>query len=119
MKAQVCSPIRIASIGLVAATLMLAPARPAHSHGNSTVIPSSSGAAASAHSGDEADKAAETGNAPAQSEHHKAVHSQPKKKKTSFMHKMRDKAMEKVQKLFGKKQESKPEAKEVPQKDIE
>jgi len=98
---------------------MLAPVRPAHSEGNSTVIPSSSGAAASAHSGDEADKPAEPGNALAQSAHHKAAHSQPKKKKTSFMHKMRDKAVEKVQKLFGKKQESKPETKQVPQKDIE
>ena len=29
-----------------------------------------------------------------------------KKKKSSFMHKMRDKAMEKVQKLFGSKRES-------------
>jgi hypothetical protein len=119
MKAQSCSPIRFGSIGLVVATLMLAPARPAHSQGNSTVIPSSSGAASSAHSGDEADQAAEPGSASAQSAHHKAAHSQPKKKKNSFMHKMRDKAMEKVQKLFGKKQESTPEAKQVPQKDIE
>jgi hypothetical protein len=119
MKAQVCSPIRIGSIGLVVAVLMLAPARPAHSQGNSTVIPSSSGAAASAHSSDEANKPAETGNAPTQGAHHKAAHSQPKKKKRSFMHKMRDKAMEKVQRLFGKKQESKPEAKELRQKDIE
>ncbi len=117
MKARVCSPFRIGSIGLVVATLMLAPAGPARSQGNSTVIPSSGGAAASAYSGDEADKAAEAGNEP--TAHHKAARSHPKKKKTSFMHKMRDKAMEKVQKLFGKKQESKPEAKQVPQQDIE
>jgi len=35
------------------------------------------------------------------------------------MHKMRDKAMEKVQKLFGKKQEPQPQVKQVPKQDIE
>ena len=64
-------------------------------------------------------KPAESGSAPAHAAHHKAAQSETKKKKTSFMHKMRDKAMDKVQKLFGKKLESKPEAKQIPKQDIE
>jgi hypothetical protein len=106
MTALVCRRVRVVSISLVAALLILAPAPPAHAQANSEVVPSAAGASASAPSG------GETINPAA---HHKAAHSQPKKKKPSFMHKMRDKAMEKVQKLFGPKQESK----QVPKEQIE
>ena len=109
MKVVPCAPIRIASIGLVAALLMAAPALPAQAQPNSLEVPSSSGAAVPA---GETATTAENGKA---AKHHKAAaHSDPKKKKTSFVHKMRDKAMDKVQKLFGSKlepkQESKPES---------
>jgi len=70
---------------------------------NSAVIPSASGATTSAPPGGETSKPAAN-----QAAHHK-------KKKSSFMHKMRDKAhnmrdkaMEKVQKMFGPK--PKPES---------
>ncbi len=109
MKVVPCAPIRIASIGLVAALLMAAPALPAQAQPNSLEVPSSSGAAVPA---GETATTAENGKA---AKHHKAAaHSDPKKKKTSFVHKMRDKAMEKFQKLFGSKlqpkQEPKPES---------
>jgi len=119
MRTGVCALIRITSVGLVAALLMMTPARAAHAQSNSAVAPSSSSAAANAPSGSEIGKSAETGNTQAQTDHHKAAHPRPKKKKTSFMHKMRDKAMEKVQKLFGKKQEPQPQVKQVPKQDIE
>jgi hypothetical protein len=106
MKALVCPRVRVASISLMAVLLILASAPRAHSQPNSEAVPSANGASASAPSG------AETSNHAA---HHKAAHAQPKKKKSSFMHKMRDKAMEKVQKLFGPKQESK----QVPKQQIE
>ena len=104
MKVTPCVQIRIASIALVAALLMMAPAHPAQAQANSLEVPSSSGATAPA------GETATTGENGKAAKHHKAAHSEPKKKKTSFMHKMRDKAMEKVQKLFG----SKPEPKQQP-----
>src|SRR5271167_4068983 len=105
MKVVPCEPIRIASIGLVAALLMAAPTHPAQAQANSLEVPSSSGATAPA------SETATTGENGEAEKHHKAAHSEPKKKKTSFVHKMRDKAMEKVQKLFGSKLEPKPEPK--------
>jgi hypothetical protein len=111
MKAILCAPIRIASIGLVAALLMAAPALPAQAQANSLEVPSSSGATAPA---SETATTAENGKG---AKHHKAAHSESKKKKTSFMHKMRDKAMDKVQKLFGSKLEPKPEPK--PESNVE
>jgi hypothetical protein len=105
MKAVVRAPIRIASISFAAALWMLAPALPAHGQTNS-LTPSSNGATASAPSGNEAGQPAET----EKQSVHKAAHVK-KKKKPSFMNKMRDKAVEKVQKLFGSKQEPKPEPK--------
>ena len=116
MRVEARSQIRIASIGLAAALLMIAPAPQAHAQSSTAVTPSSNGSASKAPSSDEADKPAEAGT---EKVHHKAAHSQPKKKKTSFVHKMRDKAMAKMQKFFGKKQEPQPAAKQVPQKDIE
>jgi hypothetical protein len=105
MTALVCRRIRVATISLVAALLIFAQAPRAHAQANSEVVPSASGASASAPSGGETGKAAT----------HQAAHAQPKKKKSSFMHKMRDKAMAKVQKLFGPKQKSK----QVPKQQIE
>src|SRR5271163_3905747 len=96
MKALVYPRIHLASFGLVAALLIAAPARQARAQANSAVAPSSSAAPVNASSGEEVGKPAETGNAMAR---HKAAHSQHKKKKPSFMHKMRDEAMAKVQKL--------------------
>ena len=108
MKVEVCARNRIASTSLAVALLVLAPAIPARAQSNTTVVPSSNGAGANAPSAEETGKQAETGKPSA----HNAAH--PKKKKTSFMHKMRDKAMLKVQKLFGSKQqpaqEPKPES---------
>ena len=75
---------------------------------NSLEVPSSSGATAPA---SETATTGETGENGKAEKHHKAAHSEPKKKKTSFVHKMRDKAMEKVQNLFGSKLEPKPEPK--------
>ena len=106
MTALVCQRIRVATISLVAAFLIFAQAPRAHAQANSEVVPSASGASASAPSGGQTGKAAA---------HHQAAHAQPKKKKSSFMHKMRDKAMARVQKLFGPKQESK----QVPKQQIE
>ena len=111
MKVVPCARIRIASIGLVAALLMAAPALPAQAQANSLEVPSSSGAATPA------GETATTGENGTAAKHHKAAHSEPKKKKTSFMHKMRDKAMDKVQKLFGSKLEPKPEPK--PESNVE
>src|SRR5208282_635839 len=105
MKVVPCEPIRIASIGLAAALLMAAPAHPAQAQANSLEVPSSSGATAPSR------EAATTGENVKAAKHHKAAHSEPTKKKTSFVHKMRDKAMEKVQKLFGSKLQPKPEPK--------
>ena len=105
MKAILCAPIRIASIGLVAALSMAASALPAQAQANSLEVPSSSGATAPA------GETATTGENGKAAKHHKAAHSEPKKKKTSLVHKMRDKAMEKVQKLFGSKLEPKQEPK--------
>jgi hypothetical protein len=106
MTALVCRRVRVASISLVAALLILSPAPQAHAQANSEVVPSASGASASAPSGGETGKAAA---------HHHGAHAQPKKKKSSFMNKMRDKAMDKVQKLFGPK----PESKQVSKQQIE
>jgi hypothetical protein len=106
MTASVCRRVRVASISLVAALLILSSAPRTHAQANSEVVPSASGASASAPSGGATGKAAT---------HHQAAHSQPRKKKSSFMHKMRDKAMAKVQKLFGPKQETK----QVPKQQIE
>jgi hypothetical protein len=106
MIAVVCRRVRVASISLAAALLILAPTPLVHAQPNTAVVPSAGGASASAPSGGETGKAAT---------HHQAGHAQPKKKKSSFMHKMRDKAMAKVQKLFGPKQESK----QIPKQQIE
>jgi hypothetical protein len=118
MKALVYPRIHLASLVLVAAWLIVAPPRQARAQANSAVAPSSSGATVNAPSGDDRGEPADNGNA---ATHHKAAHSQAqhKKKKTSFMNKMRDKWMDKVQKLFGRKQESQPAAKQIPQRDIE
>jgi hypothetical protein len=118
MKALVYPRIHLASLVLVAALLMVAPPRQARAQPNSAVTPSSGETNVNAPSGDDRGKPADTGNA---ATHHKAAHSQAqhKKKKTSFTNKMRDKWMDKVQKLFGKKQEPQPAAKQVPQRDIE
>ena len=89
--------VRTVSILSVAALLMLAPAVPGQAQKNSLVVPSSSGATDSAPSMGDAVKPAKTGKSAARAGH-------PKKKKTSFAHKMRDKAMEKFQKLFGSKE---------------
>jgi len=111
MKVVPCARIRIASIGLVAALLMAAPAHPAQAQANSLEVPSSSGATAPAN------EKATTGENGKAANHHKAAQSEPKKKKNSFMHKMRDKAMAKVQKLFGSKLEPKQEPK--PESNVE
>jgi hypothetical protein len=95
----------IASISFAAALLMLAPTLPAQAQANSVVVPSanSESETQSAPSGAETAKpaAAATGKPAA----HKAAHI--KKKKSSFMHKMRDKVVLQVQKLLGSKQEPK------------
>jgi hypothetical protein len=105
MKVVPCAAIGIASIGLVAALLIASPALPAQAQANSLEVPSSNGAAAPA---GETATTVENGKA---AKHHKAAHSEPKKKRTSFMNKMRDKAMDKVQKLFGSKLEPKQQPK--------
>jgi len=112
MKALVRPPIQLAFLGLLVGLLIVAPAGQARAQANSAGAPSFGAENAKTPSGDEAGKPADTGNA---ATHHKGAHSQHKKKKTSFMSKMRDKA----QKLFGKKQEPQPAAKQIPQKDIE
>ena len=93
----------IASISFAAALLMLARTLPAQAQANSVVVPSANGETQSAPSGAETAKpaAAATGKPAA----HKAAHI--KKKKSSFMHKMRDKVVLQVQKLLGSKQEPK------------
>jgi hypothetical protein len=106
MIAAVCRRVRVASISLVAAWLILAPAPRTYAQANTAVVPSAGGASATAPSGGETGKAAT---------HHQDAHAQPKKKKSNFMHKMRDKAMAKVQKLFGPKQDSK----QAPKQQIE
>jgi hypothetical protein len=111
MKVVPCARIRVASIGLAAALLIAAPALPAQAQANSLEVPSSNGAAAPA------GETATTGENGKPAKHHKAAHSEPKKKKTSFIHKMRDKAMDKVQKLFGSKLEPRPEPK--PESNVE
>jgi len=112
MKVVPCARIRIASIGLVAALLMAAPARPAQAQVNSLEVPSSSSAAEP-----RAGESATTSENGKPAKHHHAAQSEPKKKKNSFMHKMRDKAMAKVQKLFGSKLEPRPEPK--PESNVE
>jgi hypothetical protein len=125
MKAEFCAPIRVVSVGALVTLLMVAPARPARAQANSTEIPSASGATANAPSGGETGQPNETGGT---ATHHKGAHAHPqaKKKKPSFFHKMRDKAMDKFQKYLAKKQEPKQEPehpktepKQIPQKDIE
>jgi hypothetical protein len=111
MRAEFCAATRVACVTLVAGLLMMASAPRAHAQANSVEVPSTTGAAASAATGGETGKPAETGKA---AKHHKAAHAHPKKKKTSFMNKMRDKAMEKVQKLFGPKNEPQQEPKPGP-----
>jgi hypothetical protein len=125
MKAESRVPIRVVSVGALVALLMVAPARPARAQANSTEIPSASGAAVNAPSGGETGQPNETGGA---TTHHKGAHAHPeaKKKKPSFFHRMRDKAMDKFQKYLARKQEPKQEPnhpkqepKQIPQKDIE
>jgi len=125
MKAEFCAPIRVVSVGALVTLLMVAPARPARAQANSTEIPSTSGAAANAPSGGETGQASEPAGA---ATHHKGAHAHPeaKKKKPSFFHKMRDKAMDKFQKYLARKQEPKQEPehpktepKQIPKQDIE
>jgi spermidine/putrescine-binding protein len=112
MKVVPCARIRIASIGLVAALLMVvAPTHPAQAQTNSLEVPSSSGATAPA------SEKATTGENGKAAKHRQPDHSESRKKKNSFMHKMRDKAMAKVQKLFGSKLEPRPEPK--PESNVE
>jgi hypothetical protein len=106
MMAVVCRRVRVASISLAAALLILTPAPQTYAQANTAVVPSAGGASASAPSAGGTGKAAT---------HHQVAQAQPKKKKSNFMHKMRDKAMAKVQKLFGPK----PESKQVPNQKIE
>jgi len=110
MRAAVRSLICIA---LVAVLLTLPQTRQANAESNSAVA--SNGSALTAPSGNEPNRPAESGE-PA---YHKGSHAQPKKKKTSFVNKMRDKAMAKMQKFFGKKQELQPSAKQIPKQDVE
>jgi len=107
MRAAVRSLICIA---LIAVLLTLPQTRQANAESNSAVA--SNGSALTAPSGNEA-------NRPAEPAHHKGSHAQPKEKKTSFVNKMRDKAMAKMQKFFGKKQELQPSAKQIPKQDVE
>ena len=93
---------RIAPVCLVAALLILAPALPVRAQTNSTSVPPSNSVTTNSRRADETGNTAEIGKSSAHRGVHNAAH--PKKKKTSFMHKMRDKAMAKVQKLFGSKQ---------------
>jgi hypothetical protein len=115
MKTSPCALIRIVSAGILAAMLMLAPVRPAHAQATS-----GGATTANASSGAEASHPTETGST---STHHKGAHTHPqaKKKKPSFMHRMRDKAMGKFQKYFSKKNQSEPKQapKHIPEKDIE
>ncbi len=93
------------AVSFAAALLMLAPTLSAQAQANSVAAPSPNGETQSAPSGAETAKpaAAATTKPPA----HKAAH--PKKKKSSFMNKMKDKAAKQVQKMFGSKQEPKPQ----------
>ena len=122
MKAETRPPIHIASVLLVAALLLaLAPARSAHAHANSTEIPSSNGPTANAPGGGETGQPAEAAN---EATHHKHAHAhaEGKRKKPSFMHRMRDKAMDKLQKFLARRQEQeqpKHETKQIPKEDIE
>ncbi len=90
---------RIASIWVAAALLMLALALPARAQANSAAAPSALGAVPSAPSG-ETGTAAQT-HKPAGSK----VVAHHKKKRPSFMHKMRGKATRQIHKLFGSKQQ--------------
>src|SRR5271156_3527667 len=103
MKAETRPPAHIASVLLVAA-LLLAPARSAHAQANSTEIPSSNGPTANAPGGGETGQPAEAAN---EATHHKHAHAhaEGKRKKPSFMHRMRDKAMDKLQKFLARRQE--------------
>jgi hypothetical protein len=103
MKAGVSARVRIAPACLVAALLILPPALTARAQTNSTAV--SNSATTNLAPAGETGNTAEIGKPSAHKTAHNAAH--PKKKKTSFMHKMRDKAMAKVQKLFGSKQEPK------------
>jgi len=120
MKAETRPPAHIASVLLVAALLLaLAPARSAHAQANSTEIPSSNGPTANAPGGGETGQPAEAAN---ETTHHKHAHAEGKKKKPSFIHRMRDKAMDKLQKFLARRQEQeqpKHEAKQIPKEDIE
>jgi hypothetical protein len=91
---------RIASIWVAAALLMLAVALPAQAQTNSVATPSARGATPSAPSVGEAGTPAMTRKPAA----NKAAHL--KKKKSSFVHRMRDKAVQQFQKLLGSKKAS-------------
>ncbi|MFZ0246240.1 hypothetical protein [Candidatus Binatus sp.] len=110
MKFSIGRVTAIFAVSVAAALLMLAPTLPAQAQANpaqaspahSVVAPSANGETQGAPSGAETAKpaAAATGKPTT----HKATH--PKKKKPSFINKMRDKATQQVQKLFGSKPES-------------
>ena len=104
MKLSIRRVIATFAVSFAAALLMLASSLSAQGQANSVVAPPASGEAQSAGSGAETAKpaAAATGKPAA----HKAAPAK-KKKKSSFMNKMRDKAKQQVQKLLGSKPESK------------
>ena len=96
------------AVSFAAALLMLAPTLPAQAQANSAqpnsaVAPSANGETHSAPSGAEAAKPAAAATTKAAA--HKGAH--PKKKKASFMNKMKDKAKKQAEKLFGSKEEPK------------
>jgi hypothetical protein len=91
---------RIAPVCLVAALLILTPPPTVRAQTSSTAV--SNSATTNPAPAGETGNTAEIGKSSAHKAAHNAAH--PKKKKASFMHKMRDKAMAKVQKLFGSKQ---------------
>jgi|GEM_PF-1054370 len=98
------------AVSVAAALLMLAPTLPAQAQANSAqpnsvAAPSANGKTRSAPSGAETAKPAAAATTKAAA--HKTAH--PKKKKSSFMNKMKDKAEKQVQKMFGSKPEPKPQ----------
>ncbi|HKN01203.1 MAG TPA: hypothetical protein VJX23_11850 [Candidatus Binataceae bacterium] len=105
MKFSIRRIIATFAVSFAAALLVLASTLSAQAQANSVVVPSANSESETqgAPSGGETGKpaVAATGKPAA----HKAAH--PKKKKSSFMHEMRDKAVQQVQKLLGSKQQPK------------
>jgi len=95
----------LASVSVLAAILLLAPALPVHAQADSANTASASRRTQNSAPENESSKSLPTRKQTAAAPHHK-------KKKTSFVHKMRDKALAKVQKLFGSKQALKEDLKQ-------